>query len=315
MRFDEAKSHWFPGVWQQETIAEIESLWLERIAEHQGSVDEFGRLLHGTDLFQSFVQYVALRLSSRLWHVGGAQQTKWGTGDHVARANRVPSAYLELIQVLQHTELVGIVTMNYDVVAEKLLGPRKRGRLGGFNYGQPGDVLIGRHYTSSRGAYGPVELTGLVPLAKVHGSLNWAFSEDGGLIRYVDCRPSRGRRYRVAVFPPGGADMKPFRQIFDLAERILSTATVWLVIGYSLPDGDEDMRQLLRRSASQLGRLCIADPQSSEVVQRFERVIRGSKVRFETLPGLGSKDLPMRLCQSLTGFPEYCLINKDRGDP
>jgi hypothetical protein len=129
MRFDEVKNHQFPGVWQQKTIAKIELLWLERMAEHQGSVDEFGRLLQGTDLFQPFVQYVALRLSSRLWHVGGAQQTKWGTGDHVARAARVPSAYLDLIHVLQYTELVGIVTMNYDVVVEKLLGPRKRGRL------------------------------------------------------------------------------------------------------------------------------------------------------------------------------------------
>jgi hypothetical protein len=162
-------------------------------------------------------------------------------------------------------------------------------------------VLIGRHYTSSQGAYGPVELTGRVPLAKVHGSLNWAFSEAGGLVRYVDCRPSRGRRYRVAVFPPGGAAVEPFRQVFGLVQRILSTATVWLVIGYSLPDGDEDVRQLLGRSASRLKHLWVADPRSSDVVQRFEAGIREPKVRFQTLPSLGSKDLPTRLRQSLIG--------------
>jgi len=76
MRFDEIRNHRFPGVWQEKTIAQIESLWIERTAEHQGSVDAFGRLLHGTSLFEPFVRYVALRLSSPLWHVGGDQQTK-----------------------------------------------------------------------------------------------------------------------------------------------------------------------------------------------------------------------------------------------
>jgi hypothetical protein len=301
MRFDEVKRHRFPGAWQKKNIAQIESQWLERTQEHQGSVDEFGRLLHGTPLFVPFVRYIALRLSSPLWHVGGAQQTKWGTGDHVARKSRLPAAYVELIHVLQQTELVGIVTMNYDIVVEKLLGPRSRGRLGGFNYGRPGETLVGRHYTSSQGAYGPIELTGAIPLAKVHGSLNWAFSEDEHLIRYVDCRPSRGRRYRVAVFPPGGADAQPFRQVFHLAERILSAATVWLVIGYSLPDGDEDVRQLIRRSTSRLGRLCIADPRSRDLVERFARVVGESKVRIEELPGLGSDALSTILGESLTG--------------
>ncbi len=299
MRFDEVENNTFPGVWQKKTIEKIKSLWRKQMKEHQGSVDEFGRQLQGTDLFQPFVQYVALRVSSRLWHVGGAQQTKWGTGDHVARSVRIPSAYFDLIHHLQQTDLVGIVTMNYDIVVEKLLGPRKFGRLGGFNYGQVGDLLIGRHYTSSQGAYGPVEMTGRVPLAKVHGSLNWAFAEDGGLVQYVDCRPSRGRRYRVAVFPPGGETVEPFRQVFSLAQRILSVATIWLVIGYSLPEGDDDVKKLLGRSASNLRHLCVADPRGSDVVHRLEEAIRGKDVRFQTIPGLGSTDFPERLRQSL----------------
>lgn len=71
MRFEEVKHHRFPGVWQQKTIAQIESHWLSRTSEHEGSVDTFGRLLRGTPLFEPFVRYVALRLSSPLWHVGG----------------------------------------------------------------------------------------------------------------------------------------------------------------------------------------------------------------------------------------------------
>jgi SIR2-like domain len=311
MGFHKVGVHPFPGVWQQKTIRQIESLWVERSTEHLGSVDQFGRLLRGTELFDPFVRYVGLQLSPHLWSVGGARETKWGTGDHVARVRRVPPAYRDLFQVLRDTELVGIVTTNYDVEIEKLLGPRSSGRLGGFNYGQAGELLVGRHYTSSRGAYGPVELTGRVPLAKVHGSLSWAFPPDGGLIRYVDCRPSRGQRYSVAVFPPGGADTASFRPVFGLARRILSAATIWLVIGYSFPDADDDVRQLVRDSASRLALVCVVDPRSSEVVRRIENTLSSkNQCRFHALPGLGSAELPTRLLVALTEYAEHRLTRR-----
>lgn len=306
MRFDQVRQHRFPGVWQQKTIAQIESLWLDRHAEHQGSVDHFGRTLRGTELFDPFVRYLALRVSSRHWCVGGARETKWGKGDHVAKQARLPGAYSQLIQVLKTTELVGVVTTNYDVVLEKLLGPRDSGRLGGFNYGRVAEPLIGRHYTSSRGAYGPVKLTGRVPLAKVHGSLNWGLSEDGCLVRYVDCRPSRGRRYQVALFPPGGEDPSPFQGVIRLAREILFAANIWLVIGYSLPDGDDDVRELIQGSASNVEVVYVADPRGTEVVRRLQGVIqaRNTDCRFGILPELGSQELPRMLLRALKAARE-----------
>lgn len=205
-----------------------------------------------------------------------------------------------MIRALEATELVGVVTTNYDIVVDKLLGPRCRGRLGGFNYGQRGEEVVGRHYTSCRGGYGPVELTGRVPLAKIHGSLNWAFDETTDLVHYVDCRPSRGRHYQIAIFPPGEADAHAFRQVFDLAQRILSAATIWLVIGYSLPDPDEDARQLLASSASKLNRIHVIDPHSCELAPRFASVVGETMVRLEPLPGLGSQDRAKVMHESLS---------------
>jgi hypothetical protein len=293
MNFEEVKRHHFPGLWQQKTISEVEARWMERAADHGGSVDRFGQILRGTTLFEPFVRYVGLRLSSRLWHVGGAQQTKWGTGDHVAMQGRLPSAYAGLINVLETTTLTGIVTTNYDVVIEKILGPRRRGRLGGFNYGRVGEQLQGRHFTSSRGSYAHVTVTGSVPIAKIHGSLSWEFSRSGDLVHYVDCRPSRGRRYRVAVFPPGERGGNPFSSQVDLARQILASANVWIVIGYSFPPGDDDVNELIARSASHLELICVCDPRSSEIVDHLKRVAKVdiSRCRCEALPGLGSPGL------------------------
>ena len=72
--------------------------------------------------------------------------------------------------------LSGIVTPNYDLVPEYALGSRR------FNYGRPGERLVGRgrHHREGR----PVLAQGPVRIAKVHGSLSW--SPDG--MRYAECR-------------------------------------------------------------------------------------------------------------------------------
>lgn len=301
MHSHDVKRYEFPGMWQRKTIKQIQALWIERADEHRSSVDQFGKSLRGTDLFTPFARYVALRLSSKLWHVGTSKQTEWGTGDHIRKQSILSPAYAELVHILRKVNLVGIVTTNYDIVLEKILGPYSSGRLGGFNYGTVGESLVGRHNLSSRWTYGPVQITGRIPIAKIHGSLNWAFSEDGGLIRYVDCRPSRGRRYKVALFPPGGAQSDPFRSVREFAQSILSRAKIWIVIGYSFPDDDEDVRDLLRRSASQLSLVCYSKRRSRLPVQRMQQLLDTAAIdyRCELLPEFGSKELPHRLMEVL----------------
>jgi hypothetical protein len=106
-------------------------------------------------MFQKFAAFLALRLSSEHWHPGTAHETKWGTGDHIRKRRDIPHPYRHFLKDIRSAKLLGIVTTNYDIVVEKLLGPLASGRLGGFNYGIVGEQLVGRHALSSRWSYGP----------------------------------------------------------------------------------------------------------------------------------------------------------------
>lgn len=127
------------------------------------------------------MQFLALRFSEHHWHVGTSRETKWGTGDHIRTQKKLPDAYKLFVQALKTVNLAGIVTTNYDIVFEKILGPISKGRLGGFHYGTPGEKLQGRHPERGGHSYTAPPLTGAIPLLKLHGSLNLQLNCDGPL--------------------------------------------------------------------------------------------------------------------------------------
>lgn len=174
------------------------------------------------------------------------------------------------------------------MVIEKLLGPTYSGRLGGFNYGKIGEDLQGRHPTSSKWSYGPVTITGKIPLLKLNGSLNWDISSDGQIIKYIDSRPSRGRRYQVLLIPPAaGVKHDKLQLVWDCAEHVLSTADIWIFCGYSIPDYDQAVRDLLRTSAKNVKRVIILDTNPEPVRDKLRHLISNSDRSIDICVGPG----------------------------
>ena len=326
MDMQDIHTKYFPGKWQVELIEKVEAVWNATHPMHKGIVDEFARMLQQSKSFkvvierhvetktclddnwsskllhlesevfttrhelsfEEFTSFLALRLSSKHWQVGTARETKWGTGDHIRKQQSVPKGYQELHKALKKVDLIGIVTTNYDLVIEKLLGPTSSGRLGGFNYGKGGERLLGRHPVSSQWTYGPVTITGKIPLLKLNGSLNWAISSDGQVVKYIDSRPSRSRRYQVLLLPPAtGIKHNKLQPIWEHAERVLRTADVWIFCGYSVPDYDQAVRDLLRTSVKNTKRIVILDINAGPIKQKLYDLLSNSNSSIDICVGPG----------------------------
>lgn len=275
----------FPGRWQRELLNRVQSAWQTAQSKTPDiSVDEFSRHiqrangLYGLSV-RDFTTFLALRLSKSHWQVGRARETKWGTGDHVRKQRDIPKPYGELVRGLRNSELTGVITTNYDIVVEKLLGPMPSGRLGGFRYGVDDETLIGRHAVSSQYTYGPVKVSGKVPLLKLHGSLNWELQEDLKLVKYIDTRPSRGQRYTPLVLPPGDSEaQRLLDSTWKNAEQALRDGIIWLICGYSLPEYDEDIKKLLKDSASDGQRIVIMDPNYELISEKFRSILVSPRI-------------------------------------
>jgi hypothetical protein len=277
-----------PGKWQRDLLPPVASAWHASRSQHQGRPDKFGRLLQKGDLtlsFEDYVRFLALRFSEHHWRVGTSHETKWGTGDHIRKQKTPPDAYRLFVQALKSINLTGIVTTNYDIVFEKILGPTPNGRLGGFHYGTPGEKLKGRHPERGGHSYLAPPLAGAIPLLKLHGSLNLQLNDDGTLTHFVDCRPSRGMKYKPVLIPPG--DTTPRRALnptWQEARRLLNAASTWIICGYSLPDDDDDVRGLLSRSTEHLRRVVILDLVPAAIERELDVVLGEGREKVKYAP-------------------------------
>jgi len=301
MRFGRTDLAPMPRVWQRTLVMNVEEAWVDTKPLHRGVPDTFGRLVQKGETSldsDAFAKFLALRVSRYLWHIGDARQTSAGVGDHVRRQRRIPVAYVRLLEVLKDVSPSGIVTTNYDIVLEKLLGPtRQPARLGGFNYGIVDDKLAGTHSTDSQHFYHGPDITGFTPLLKVHGSLNWAL-DDGAFVKWVDCRPSRRLGYHPIVIPPGRTgETDALHEIWQGAAGVLSEASTWIVCGYSVPEYDKDVRKLFAASTEHLRRVVILDPEPTLIERKLRSVIGGTRGQVEYVHGgaLSSRLQPSRL--------------------
>lgn len=195
--------------------------------------------------------------------------------------------------VLSMTNLRGVVTTNYDTLAERGLRhrPTKRPFRPGFYYGgfpRP-QILQGAaspFARPNRERY--VELAGSVPVFKLHGSLNWSASPPG-IKMYQDMRPAFRRGGDALIAPPLLQEQLPpwSSPIWEEAGKALEGAALWIVVGYSLPSYDAGVRALLARvgGARQLS-IVILDPLASELTERWLEVI--PQARVLALAGLPS---------------------------
>jgi len=199
------------------------------------------------------------------------------------------------------------ITTNYDLLIERCLRhkPMKRAFGPGFYYGglKRPQVLKGSALPFT--VTDPqrfVELTGSIPIFKLHGSLSWSWS--GGMLElYQDLRPAFRRGGDAAIVPPVSQKQVPewLKPIWDEAELGLSQADCWIVCGYSLPQYDSAILEMLRRaSRSRLQEVFILDPDSVALRDKLSRIAPTAQIH--SLAGLpeGTEELCERATNSLT---------------
>lgn len=208
-------------------------------------------------------------------------------GDSLMQASKVPAHGNFFASVLGAGDLVGVVSLNYDLLVEKVLWPSPRPPLPGFHYGglpmpQVCDGRGSSPFPRDRERE-PLQLTGTVPVWKPHGSLNWHRSASGIRIS-PDLRPAFRGRGEAAIIPPIMVEDSVPLWLADTWEgtaELLASADEWRVAGYSLPDADVAIRVMLTNAASAgaLRRILVRN-KTDRTRPKWEAIAGGVPVEF-----------------------------------
>jgi hypothetical protein len=180
---------------------------------------------------------------------------------------------------------VTVVTTNYDLLIERSLRhrPMKRVFGPGFYYGgiERPQVLKGaaQPFTVNN-PQRFVQLEGSLPVYKLHGSLNWSI-ENGHLQMYQDMRPAFRHGGTAAIVPPVPQKESPpwLLPIWKESKQVLSTADAWIVCGYSLPEYDRTVYELLSNASGSANKtIFILDPFSEGLKNKFQRLASFAEV-------------------------------------
>lgn len=236
----------------------------------------------GTE-WRDALKFVALRIALAM---GSLQTIGWRTRltrHQIYRTTGVP-AHEEFWRLLGRLAgRIAVITTNYDVLCERGLriSPRPKVGRAGFNYGSGAERLEGRGFPTFPHLQ-PVRCTGGVPLFKLHGSVSWSV-ENGDLVKYLDCRPA-ARGDAAIVAPASNKNIPEFlEETWHAAAAALRETTLLLVVGYSLPDYDTAVRDLLRRNVVQSIPVHVFDP-CGGIVERYREILPDNSVMAE--PGL-----------------------------
>jgi hypothetical protein len=189
------------------------------------------------------------------------------------------------------TACVSIVTTNYDILVEQGLRhrPMRRPFSPGCFYGglpQP-QILKGTAQPFSRWAPERfIEMTGAVPVFKLHGSLNWTL-DDKSIVYYQDMRPVFRHGGAAAIVPPVPEKLVPawLEEIWREAKSSLSHADIWVVCGYSMPAYDYQVIELLRASGfARPLTVFLLSPEADALQRRWIELL--PEARIACLPGL-----------------------------
>jgi hypothetical protein len=260
--------------------ARVQREWRCWQDDHDDAVtEEFVAAMSATPFWPAVVRYIAARLAEPD-QVRLVEELRYG--ERLDRPSPSPLHHQFLNRILAEYDLIGVVTTNYDLLAERTLRHRvmlRPGRPGCFYAGVTGRHLQGASTFSVRHKW--VDLSGRVPLCKLHGSLNWVLSPVG-LFAFVDCRPafrSESVSYIVAPMPekPVPRALEP---IWSEARSLLELADEWVVVGYSAPVYDTAIADMLSSaSASRSPLVRVVDPYG-HITDRY-RVLTGGEVRWE----------------------------------
>lgn len=241
------------------------------------------RMEHWLLRWPAMVEYLQLRLAWPLDPFRWPSELRYKP--QMLRASSC-AAHIGLIsELLQRFELTGAVTTNYDVTAEQALGAIPRSDRPGFNYGRMPAAYHAPNSPFARERNEYRRPSGSVGMSKLHGSLNWSLDPEGNIIVYCDLRAAFRKGGTAAIIPPLPEKQVPhwLGQVWEDAFEVLSKADTWIVVGYSLPVYDIEVRRLFK-AASHRHRIEVFDPNAASVAESFSEV--APKASFELHDGL-----------------------------
>jgi len=261
-------------VTRKNLVERVVRYWIRWRDECDGTPEQYLAYLQlrGGREWLDAVWYVSLVVALRMGRIEKIGGTATITRHNIARTSGVPVHETLWSSVFRKTESVVVLTTNYDILAERGLRntPRPRVPRPGFNYGDGSEHLRGGGYPSYAHIQ-EISVTGTVPLLKLHGSVSWSV-HDGVLAKYHDCRPAiRGDAAIVAPVVDKGVPTY-LRSIWDRAKTLLSKANTWIFIGYSLPEYDHQVSELLKSSSRHSPKVHVFD-RSSTVPQRYRGLL------------------------------------------
>jgi len=267
------------GVREEGRLARVAALKGEwNAANPEGEAEQFiaDALMMKTRSRKDVLWYIVRRLSEPfIWmeyHAGRYRRQVFMIDE-----NRCPRPGAEFLSSIVGG-CSGIITTNYDMLVEYSLTTR------GFNYGMPGEQLRGRGPYPLAEWLHPITLTGLVPLAKIHGSVSW-----DEVAKYTDGRRGlTGNALIVAPTPDKGPPAE-LADVWDLAKRTLQRAQKVLVFGFSFHPYDRDVLQLLAKAGHHLRSVLLVDicPQ----LQRAHNVWPEARIDHTGPPPQGLDDI------------------------
>jgi len=261
--------------------------WAERQAEPKAEL--FLRECYENNLYPApwpyVVEYVQARLATPVWP-DRRSFSSLRYGQRITNRTYCWPHEEFWLGLRKRVILSGVATTNYDLLAERSLRHRqmKRPPLPGFHYaGLPKPIVaLGQaepwtvHDRRSH-----VLLTGLIPLAKLHGSLNWTVSGGKSLTVYQDTRAAFRQGGTVAIVPPIPEKVPPawLSPVWTAARDLLARSSIWIVVGYSLPEYDHAIRGLLTSAAGRnLSHIELHDPYAAQLERQWNSLLPSVKV-------------------------------------
>jgi SIR2-like domain len=200
------------------------------------------------------------------------------------------------------TRDVSVITTNYDILVERVLRhrPMRRPWSRGCFYGGLARPQILRGAAQPFSRWAPeriIEMTGTIPVFKLHGSLNWTLNGQS-IVTFQDMRPAFRHGGTAAIMPPVPEKLVPpwLHEIWREAELSLRRSDVWVICGYSLPAYDTEVLRLLKKAG--IGRplsIFLLSPEADVLQKRWTGLLPEASIMC--LPGLpeGIEPLAHRL--------------------
>ena len=280
---------------RERLVQRVVARWRSWHAKHGGAPEEYLASLEkeGGGDWRDALWFVSLVIALRMGRVEQVGMKLTITRHNIDRTTRIQVHEDFWSEIFRRTFDVVVITTNFDILLERGLRhiPRPRVPRPGFHYGDGPERLEGGGYPSYAHIQ-RIEVTGNVPLYKLHGSISWSM-RNGRLIRYHDCRPAiRGDPFIVAPITDKQIPDN-LRQTWDRAANCLSDSDVWIIVGYSLPSYDIAVRNLLRHSSNHGPRVHVFDPNPNVASEAKSLLPKATVIPHPGLPqGLnGLKDV------------------------